>query len=494
MGICLGARPKSTDISRNPFDITDCSSLASSCETTIIHCSNTDEAEYSSSTLFEPPLFSSSIVLSDTQTSITLSGVEETNEDDGVKQFYETSDENESRRGNLHILPDEIMVKILASLPVLNLVRNRVVCKRWNQLLTSRGLQEMWARVASGKPPESWTLFYDNNHWEAALYNVGLNRWFALPLNSLIPSQFQIAGTSARGLLCVTGHVRGNFAVGMCNPLSRVFRQLPPLVHNRYHADVSAMDSPGTSAGYKILATGYRVLEMDVTSEIYDSEADCWKVLDNHPRKRKLARYVHDYPVHQSCSSDGKFYFFTSDSDGGFGGGQIVAFDAEDESWFSVESPQWTVLRRSLYWNPCLLARKGCLLLAGGAKFNKNSSSQPGCSSIQIWKLDLEDQGGEWMEVARMPASMFRRFHAQFETFRCFGHGEYLLFISSARPQMIIYELPTQTWSWLPNEYLPWPRLQYAVSSNPFVKHVLLKSTPPLESPLDRFSWLKLTS
>ncbi|KAL2642052.1 hypothetical protein R1flu_009639 [Riccia fluitans] len=448
MGICLGARPKGTDSSRNPFGTTESSSLASSCNTTIIHCSNTDEAEYSSSNLSEAPLFSSSIVLPESLTSSTSSEKEETNNVNGV-------DENLKGSADLNTLPDEIMVKTLASLPVVNLVRNRVVCKRWNELLTSGGLQEMWAREASAKPPESWTLFYDNNHWEAAMYNVGLNRWFALPLNSLIPSQFQIAGTSARGLLCVTGHVRGSFAVGMCNPLSRVFRQLPPLVHNRYHADVSAMDSPGTSRGYKILATGYRVVEMDVTSEIYDSESDCWKVLDNLPRKRKLARYVHDYPVHQSSSMDGKFYFFTNDSDGGLGAGQIVAFDAEDESWSSVESPQWTVLRRSLYWNPCLLARNGCLILAGGAKCNKNSSSQPGCSSIQIWKLDLRVHGGEWMEEARMPASMFRRFHAKFETFRCFGHGEYLLFISSSRPQMIIYELSTGAWSWMPSGLLP---------------------------------------
>ncbi|OAE21747.1 hypothetical protein AXG93_1160s1030 [Marchantia polymorpha subsp. ruderalis] len=457
MGICLGARPKCTctfSIAQGAESISPSpASPGSSYDTIIVHCSSADadDTEYSSSTPSDPalatssstPLMPSSQCSSWDAHTLRQFQQEEEDEEEKEKERQGGGDKEGSGigplncsgrsdgyydqdaglgigidRGSLNCLPDEIMVKILAALPVLNLVRNRVVCKRWNEVLSSASLQDM----SLPQPRDSWTLFYDNNHGEAAMYNVGMNRWFALPLSSVVPSQFQIANTSARGLLCVTGHVRGNFVVGMCNPLTQAFRQLPPLLHNRYHADVSAMDAPDSAAGYKILATGYRVLEMDVTSEIYDSQSDSWRVLDKHPKKRKLARYVHDYPVHQSCSLDGKFYFFTNDSDGGHGSGQIVGFDTYDDVWFSVESPQWIVLRRSLYWNPCLLARNGCLILAGGAKCSKTCSSQPGCSSIQIWKLDLVAPGGEWMEIARMPAPMFRRFHTQFETFRCFGH------------------------------------------------------------------------
>lgn len=167
-------------------------------------------------------------------------------------------------------LPDEIIDRILAFLPLPCFFRLQVVCKRWNSLRFSPGFLDVYSEVVTPRP---WLLLFAkgkersdvprvaNLHKLGVAYNFLLKRvsflyntesrkWYNLALPCL-PPQASILAASG-GLLCCEGGM-GYFLV--CNPVTNTWRPLPPSFLDRNTIQFAMVTEQSTKS-YMVIAVG----------------------------------------------------------------------------------------------------------------------------------------------------------------------------------------------------------------------------------------------
>ncbi len=106
-------------------------------------------------------------------------------------------------------------------------------------------------------------------------YSTTLAKWHRIPFDFL-PMQIQPAA-SAGGLVCLVADYRP-FAFFVCNPITKVARQLPPRICKR-RPRIVCMVVDRLSKAYKIIAAGgYRSDDDCWTTEVFDSVTGCWRV------------------------------------------------------------------------------------------------------------------------------------------------------------------------------------------------------------------------
>jgi hypothetical protein len=228
-------------------------------------------------------------------------------------------------------LQEELVDRVLARLPVDSFFRLRAVCKRWNSIMFSPGFLADCSQVSSlvssfSLLPTSArrpTFYYSSTHfffpflhlfwhpftdlefqfcllhWKPCKvqvsstlghyfikadrradrmllgYSTTLAKWHRIPFDFL-PMQIQPAA-SAGGLVCLVADYRP-FAFFVCNPITKVARQLPPRICKR-RPRIVCMVVDRLSKAYKIIAAGgYRSDDDCWTTEVFDSVTGCWRV------------------------------------------------------------------------------------------------------------------------------------------------------------------------------------------------------------------------
>nr|ADD09574.1 F-box family protein [Trifolium repens] len=168
--------------------------------------------------------------------------------------------------------PEDLFKVVLARLPIATVIRFRIVCHQWNNLITSQSFSQYHAQVSQANPwfylalgDASYKVTLQKINYKF-VYDPFTKRWY----NS---STFKIPAlpvSSAGGLVCSFDH-RNMY---VCNPLTKSVKKLPTGSIMRQRHSLMTMNKSGD----------YRVLRFSHSEyEIYDSVTKIWGHLGSIP-------------------------------------------------------------------------------------------------------------------------------------------------------------------------------------------------------------------
>ncbi|XP_024543816.1 protein UNUSUAL FLORAL ORGANS [Selaginella moellendorffii] len=324
-------------------------------------------------------------------------------------------------------LPEKLVDRVLAMLPLPSFFRLRVVCKRWYSLLFSDSFLELSSRVA---PSRHCFLLFRPGVWsQGFLFDPGERSWHLLPLGFL-PSQIAVV-SSSQGLLCCMSEMAGYKTVVMCNPLTRACIQLPLTLKERFVPTVGLVVDRHTR-GYKLLVAGDDLISpfavKNLSSEVFDSSIQCWRMAGALPRLCNLESA-------KTTFANGCFYCMNYSPFG------VLAYDVESGTWNKIQAPMRRFLR-----TPNLVECRGRLVMV--AAVEKNRLNVP--KSIRIW--GLQHPKSVWIELERMPQALYEEFMriSCERAFYCIGHGNYILLTIQECSEVLMYDFYEKLWRWLP--------------------------------------------
>ncbi|MCO5588965.1 hypothetical protein L7F22_042929 [Adiantum nelumboides] len=133
------------------------------------------------------------------------------------------------------VLPDELLEKIFASLPIIYIFRAGAVCRRWNAISTSRRFLSLCQQRESFGP---WYFMYkESQNSEGLVYNPSAKKWYSFTL-PLIESSVWF-GASSNGLVCFVDNSFG-YVLYVCNLMTRTWTKLPE-PHQNWSSDYFAV-------------------------------------------------------------------------------------------------------------------------------------------------------------------------------------------------------------------------------------------------------------
>lgn len=325
-------------------------------------------------------------------------------------------------------LPEDIFEAVIARLPIATFFRFRLVCRKWNSLLTSNSFSKHCTEVVRGHP---W--FYTITHEDVnsgAMYDPALKKWHHPSIPFMPAKMIILPVASAGGLVCFLDIGHRNFYV--CNPLTHSFKELPPRsirVWSRVAVGM-VLNGQNASSGYTIVWLG---TNGDI--EIYDSLKSIWTRPGSLPPSIMLPLSLNFRS--QAVSVGSTLYFMRADPDG------IVSYDVATGGWkqFIIPSP--------LYLTDHTLAEcEGQVLLVG--LLSKNAAT-----CVCIW--ELQKMTLLWKEVDRMPNIWCLEFYGKHVRMTCLGNqGLLMLSLRSRRlNRLVTYDVSNREWRKVPDCMLP---------------------------------------
>ncbi|GLJ44295.1 hypothetical protein SUGI_0927030 [Cryptomeria japonica] len=325
------------------------------------------------------------------------------------------------------MLPQKLIERILACLPPPSFFRMRAVCRHWYRLMFSDSFLEVCAEASPARP---WFLLFKRGLWtEGYLYDPLAHSWFRSRLSSL-PSVFSVVA-SAGGLLCCLSENTGCKTVLVCNPLTKECLQLPCTLKERFVPSVGLVLDKHTKT-YKVIVAGDDMISpfavKNLTTEMYDSACQYWRIAGPLPRLCNLesGKMTHAGGV-LYCMNYSPF--------------SVLAYDISEGVWSKIQAPMRRFLR-----SPNLVECRGRLVMV--AAVQKSKLNVP--KSIRIW--GLQDSRNAWVEVERMPQSLYDDFikMCDDEAFACVGHANNILITCSSTSHCLLYDMYHKLWTWLP--------------------------------------------
>ncbi|KAJ7519857.1 hypothetical protein O6H91_20G058500 [Diphasiastrum complanatum] len=172
-------------------------------------------------------------------------------------------------------LPEGLVDAILAHLPIFVLLRLRVVCKRWNTLLSCPGFLHLCSQVPQER---SYLLFTGLDFLlrmciqEGLIFCPSSNRWHRLPLNFLpFPSE-NIKGVTGGGGLLLVWSALNSAEMVVTNPVTRAWKILPTFHRSSSRPSLAALVVNKSKATYKIVAA----FDSDTSTYVYESSTNVW--------------------------------------------------------------------------------------------------------------------------------------------------------------------------------------------------------------------------
>ncbi|KAH7837518.1 hypothetical protein Vadar_014764 [Vaccinium darrowii] len=323
-------------------------------------------------------------------------------------------------------LPEELREAVLARLPMATVFRFRVVCRKWNSLLTSHRFWKQFEELQLSWP---WIYAVDNHERVRAVYDPSVRMWHRCTTIRGVPDVFFCPVASAGGLVCLIDVRLRRYYVG--NPLTQSFKELP------VSGDIPSYVAVGMTLNWGLTSGGYKILQVDLHGnyEVYDSIENSWtpgsipfNVMMNLTRRHGWT---------QTVSIGDTIYFRSSCPQG------IVSYNAETRVWqqFTVPTPShlgsdWSVIAECA----------GKIMLVG-LLIDENDASPCVC----IWELQKVTLS--WKEVDRMP----EKFHEKLTYMFCFGNKGLVFLYVPSRPinRLVAYNLLTREWVEVPSCVLP---------------------------------------
>ncbi|GLT77371.1 hypothetical protein SLA2020_489660 [Shorea laevis] len=319
-------------------------------------------------------------------------------------------------------LPEEILEYILSFLPLKTFLYLRSTCKHFTSLLFS---PSFISKHSSSSPFSSFLLLsHPQCHGCFPIYDSVLSSWrnFALSSSPLIPrSAASTLVSLSNGIFCFSLPSSCSFLV--CNFLAKSSRVIK---FPSYPFGFDLLTLVSTPFGYKIFMICSKFSSSEVF--VYDSKVHSWGKFDG------FQPILTDNNHQEGVYFNGSLYFTTPEPF------STVSFNMESGKWErpNVELPgELTFVR--------LVSGDGKLYLVGG--IGRNGISR----SMKLWELE---EGGNWMEVERLPELMCRKFmsicYHNYEHAYCFWHRGMICVCCYTWSEILYYKVSRRTWHWLP--------------------------------------------
>ncbi|XP_030933353.1 F-box/kelch-repeat protein At3g23880-like [Quercus lobata] len=285
------------------------------------------------------------------------------------------------RRTKRDDLPDEIVLEILARLPVKSLLRFRCVCKPW------------YSSIA--KPSFISTHHLNHSHHG---YVIHIPRNIPAPSSSLardgafetIPefrvpftfqSQFSRFVGSCNGLLCFTGHGSKFNDVYLWNPSIRKFKRLP---NNQFPLLTFGIGYDSQNNDFKLvgISQAFANPKPPPEAEVFSLSSDSWKRVELGISLRPNLVYCNFIDYLPSPFVSGRLHWMFKFLDDGGGQGRrcadlLLSFDVSSEKFNEVPLPN-----EGSCFTRCVTSFKGKLAL-----IEIRSGAQPYSTLCSIWVM-----------------------------------------------------------------------------------------------------------
>lgn len=249
----------------------------------------------------------------------------------------------------------------------------------------------------------------------------------------------------------------------VCNPLTKTFLKLPPMVSIR---SMHSIKGTGIMEGdahnrqtYKVVAVGWSPHQSAHIVEIYDSTDKSWRIAGHLPQGVQVAGIRRSMEMGTRIKMvfcNNSFYYLTI-FNGALG---VLGFSLRDGVSDFVALPDMANKRST---RPYLLACRSRVLVTVG--IIKEEEGEELLQEMNIWELESvnfssssSSSASGWKEIARMPPSLcegVNRIHSLMDwPFNyCIGVGDYACFIFLGHVhemEVVVYSVSEKKWSWLP--------------------------------------------
>uniref|UniRef100_A0A5B7ASM0 F-box domain-containing protein n=1 Tax=Davidia involucrata TaxID=16924 RepID=A0A5B7ASM0_DAVIN len=353
--------------------------------------------------------------------------------------FSELSDEGNKEVMSVSvdlILPDDLLERILAYLPIASIFRAGCVCKRWHEIVSSKRFLWNFSRVLSQKP---WYFMFTNSDEPTGYaYDPILRKWYSIELPCIETPNWFVA--SSCGLVCFMENDSRSKPY-VCNPITKYYKRLeepPGLKFSDYSALAISVNRISHNYNVSIVKSKQvpgNFFQWDLSIHIYDSETMCWAI----PLTEVLTGWR---AGDESVICDGVLYFLIYSTGGGTLENRhgLINYNLSSRSSHGL-------LIRSLIPVPCsltcgrLMNLKEKLVMVGGIGKQDRPDIIKG---IGIWILN----GKVWQEIARMPHKFFQGFGEFDDVFASSGTDDLIYIQSYGAPALLVFYMNQKQWKW----------------------------------------------
>ncbi|EFJ05965.1 hypothetical protein SELMODRAFT_272238 [Selaginella moellendorffii] len=333
-----------------------------------------------------------------------------------------------------HSLPEDIMDKVFAFMPIESLVAAGLVCKSWNSRIKSSNFQRVYRSTPAREAP--WLLACSYNcRDKSCAFSPTLNKWLNVSL-AFLPPYMRFPLAAIGGLIFMRAGLSNLGMLAVCNPIMQTWKELPQMTYKRFNSLVGVFQVDDSS-GYRIIVAGGTSEcggDYECSTEIYDSRTDSWTVLGAIPRYYTVKITVW---TSKTVFCQGTLYCLTSARPY-----NLMSYNLGTRLWSEMKVP-----RPACLYSSFLLKRKEKLLLVGGVGTDRV------CERIHLWELQVESQ--QWLDKDQMPQHYFQMFYESKGDFdlKCAGSGDLIYFFKSSHSGMLVCDLSTTpaSWQWLPS-------------------------------------------
>ncbi|KAL2461512.1 F-box/kelch-repeat protein [Abeliophyllum distichum] len=334
------------------------------------------------------------------------------------------------------ILPDDLLERILACLPVASIFRAGCVCKRWHEIVSSERFLWNLSHFVSQKP--WYFMFTSSDEPVGHAYDPVLRKWYGIDLPCIEKSNWFIA--SSCGLVCFMDN-DSRSRLYVCNLITKCFKVLDEPPGPKF-SDYSAMAISVNRASHNFNVSIVKskqipdnFFQWDLSIHVYDSETMTWATT--------LTEVLTGWRAgDDSVICDGVLYFLISST--GSGGTEnrhgLIMYN------LASRLPNG-LLMRSFIPVPCsltcgrLMNLKEKLIMVGGIGKQDRPDIIKG---IRIWSLN----GKEWQEIARMPHKFFQGFGELDDVFASSGTDDLIYIQSYGAPILLVFDVSQKHWKW----------------------------------------------
>eukprot|EP00249_Psilotum_nudum_P002964 c16267_g1_i2 orf=370-1494(-) len=296
-------------------------------------------------------------------------------------------------------LPEELLEKVLANLPVDAMLRFRSVCKAWKAFISSYGFVELCYK-SSHKGP--WCLTISPDCEGSAVYDVAMDKWYRILLPSIAAKHRMQPFNSVGGFICFKNFDNSTFLV--YNLLTRSCSDLTPGRTRNCSDKDMAWVVVDQSEGFSVIVVGE-----SRRYEVYDSYSNKWSRVGMLPTGIEISQDC-CFPA-RSVAIDGLLYMVSNFPY------DLVTYDIITGSWSKLYV-RWPYQS----WNHILSEYRGRICMM--ALQNKHDQ-------LCFCEWELQTKRKAWVKIETMPKSLSS------ELLSC-GNGEWQVHCLANRDLMLL--------------------------------------------------------
>lgn len=345
-------------------------------------------------------------------------------------------------------LPDELVEKILALLPMSSIFRAGAVCTRWKAITSSRRFYRMCKGKAVSAP---WYFMYkESKDAEGLVYDPRARKWHSFTLPFISDRTGFVA--SSHGLACFADNSNG-YRLYTCNPMTKACRKVPepyPRWHADYYAVAITLDRVTTEQTIVLARSNQSpddYTQCSLSIEVWNSSADEWCMCASSTLNGWRGG-------ENSVICDGVFYCVIHSTamvgtrEGEYRHG-LLSYDLSSGGLEVGGTP----MPCSLTCVKLINCNERLIMVGGIGKADI-------VRGIGVWELMTQwtEISGmpnkffrgsqEWTEISRMPNKFFRGFGEFDDVFSSGGMGDLIYIHAFGSPQLLLFSLQQHSWRW----------------------------------------------